>query len=76
MKRPSVGDRWQNRRTSRVCVVEEVKGGPDAAMTRIGYRFEDSTRYQDRRLGGRRPRLWTSLLWFSATFTEFEKVTP
>ena len=69
MKRPAVGDRWQNRKTSRVCVVEGIKGGPDAALTVVGYRYEDSTRYEDRRLGGRRPRRWTSLPYFNVAFS-------
>lgn len=72
MRIPNERDRWQNRRTSRVCVVEEIKGGPLWLTTRIGYRYEDSTRYEDRAYGGRRPRKWTSLAYFNAAFTEFE----
>lgn len=66
MKRPSKGDRWQNRRTSRVCVVEKIDGGPDDAITRIGYRYETET------LAGNRRRQWTSLAYFNVAFTEFE----
>jgi len=66
MKRPAKGDRYQNRRTSRVCVVEEIRGGPDAAHTTIWYRYQDS------RISGRRPRQWTSLPYFHVAFTEYE----
>lgn len=70
MKRPSVGDRWQNRRTSRVCVVEGIKDHADPRIARVGYRYEQET------AAGNRRRIWTSVAWFNATFAEFEKVTP
>ncbi len=67
MLRPETGDRWQNRRTDRLCVVEVIEGGLAAATTRIGFRYEKPTTL------GKRPRLqWTSLAYFVVAFAPYE----
>ena len=64
VRRPSKGDRWQHRKTSRVCVVEEIRV---MSNTWIGYRYEQrkpnarSTRQQ-----------WMTMMHFVGAFSEFE----
>lgn len=66
MQRPQVGDRWQNRRTIRVCVIEAIEGGPDRATSWIRYRYETAS------AAGSRRRMGTNEPWFLRTFTPYE----
>ena len=69
MRRPAAGDRWQHRKTSRVCTVEALEGGPDAATSVVVYRYETRGASLDRAPSRQR----TSLAYFNVAFSEYER---
>jgi hypothetical protein len=67
MRIPQVGERWQNRKTSRVCSIEVVDVGSDGALAMVAYRYEQrSPNARSVR------RQWSRMSEFRLAFSEFE----